>query len=66
MRHFAYATDLSGRSRQLVPGLEKRIDAEKHFAVSCPAIFRHLQPFKKWLIGWKEQGEFYRELRACA
>ncbi len=41
-------------------------EAEKLFAAAYPAIYRHMQPFRKKLIERTDQGEFYWELRACA
>lgn len=41
-------------------------EAEKLFATSYPAIYRHLQPFREKLEKRSDQGEFYWELRACA
>lgn len=41
MRHFAYATDLSGRSRQLATGLEKRDRCRKAL---CGFLSRHFSP----------------------
>ncbi len=45
---------------------KEKTEAEKLFATSYPAIYRHLQPFRKELEKRSDQGEFYWELRACA
>ena len=39
--------------------------AEAIFRTTYPAIYEHLQPFRKGLVERQDQGRFYWELRSC-
>ena len=40
-------------------------DAEKIFAKNYPAIYKHMEPFRKELIERQDQGTYFWELRSC-
>ena len=41
------------------------LEAERIFAETYPAVYRHLNPYRERLICRDDQGKFYWELRSC-
>ena len=45
---------------------KKEKEAERVFAATYPAIYKHLNPFRDKLIRRDDQGKYFWELRSCA